>query len=225
MAALITASDVWCARDESSALGKSRVEGVSLVAEAGRIHAFCGEDGCGKGLLLNLLGLLESPDRGSVAVGGCGAASLEASAMRSFRNETFGFLFAHPCLLPSFSVAENVAMPLFRFCGGEARDARERTLEVLELTGIADFESDLVEHLPMTIQRRVALARAIVHRPRVLVAISPRGAGDILPVAVHLARLLDVCVLWAGDHAVLRPWADVVFSMRDGRIAEAVETQ
>jgi ABC-type lipoprotein export system ATPase subunit len=198
------------------------VEDITASFAPGEFCGFCGPDGSGKGLLLNLLGLLEAPDSGTIAVNGILAGTLAPEEAQQLRNETFGFLFNHPCLLPSFSVAENVAMPLFRICGGDAREARDRTLEVLEFCGISSLETTLAGRLEPAECARVALARALVHEPGILVAISPRESDTLLALGRRAADERGLCVLWAGPEDTLARYAHRVLHLEGGRIVRDV---
>lgn len=218
----LSCESIHCHRRQWTHGATSHVHDVSIGFDAGTVSGFHGADGCGKGLLLNILGLLEPPDSGKIQVLGHDVSSLPEEDARQLRNETFGFLFDHPCLLPSFSVAENVAMPLFRICGGDARAARARTLEVLEFCGIAKFESTLAARLDASAQRRAALARALVHDPGILIAVSPRDGSELLPLVRQASRQTGLCALWAGDRDEIAPHADRLIEMRDGRISADV---
>lgn len=207
-----------CSRATWNGQGPVAIHDVSIAIHAGEFVGFCGPDGCGKGLLLNLIGLLERPDGGHIAIGGENTSDFSEEDVTEFRNEACGYLFGHPYLLPSFSVAENVAMPLFRIKGGEARDARDRTLEVLDFAGIPQYESPLAGRLSSSIRWRAAFARAIVHEPGILVAISPPGSAELLPLARRASRELGMTVLWAGERADLAPIADRLIEIRDGSL-------
>jgi len=186
----------------------------------GELVGFCGEDGCGKGLLLNVIGLLEKADSGRLVLLGHDAAEFSGEDAATFRNEACGFLFGHPYLLPSFTVAENVAMPLFRICGGGAREARNRTRQVLAFSGIEELETRRAGELDPALRWRASFARALVHHPRVLIAISPPDHG-LLPLARAAADTLGITVLWADAHAAVAPYADRIIEMRGGRATGA----
>jgi ABC-type lipoprotein export system ATPase subunit len=219
MTAALHCENLSCRRELWNDLAPSKFENVSASLAAGEFCGFCGPDGSGKGLLLNVLGLLEPADSGTLAVSGILTGSLEPEDARQLRNETFGFLFNHPCLLPSFSVAENVAMPLFRICGGDAREARDRTLEVLEFCGIASLETTLAGRLDPEERTLTALARALVHEPGILVAISPRENHALLRLGRRAAEELGLCVLWAGRAESLRPHAHRLLHLEAGQIS------
>lgn len=210
--AAIICENLSCARPNHG----GRVRGFSGDFDPGEFVGFCGEDGCGKGLLLNVIGLLEKADSGRLVLLGHDEADFSGEDAATFRNEACGFLFGHPYLLPSFTVAENVAMPLFRICGGGAREARDRTRQVLGFSGIGDLETRRAGMLEPALRWRAAFARALVHHPRILIAISPPDPG-LIPLARSAAEQLGITVLWAGPREAVAPHADRIIEMRDGR--------
>lgn len=212
----IICENLTCERPNWNQSGSGLVREFSQNFEAGEFVGFCGEDGCGKGLLLNVVGLLEKADSGRLVLLDYDAAEFSAEDTATFRNEACGFLFGHPYLLPSFTVAENVAMPLFRICGGGAREARDRTRQVLEFAGIANLETRRAGMIDPALRWRTAFARALVHQPRILIAISPPDPG-LLPLARSAAENLGITVLWAGVREAVAPYADRIIEMRHGR--------
>ena len=125
---------------------------------------------------------------------------LAEEELRRFRNQTFGFLFHNPCLLPSFSVAENVAMPLFRICGTDAGAARVRTSEVLDFCGIAHLENQLAGRLVPSAQRRAGIrARSRSIAPASLSPYRHEEAMSSSISPMRTAQELGLCVLWAAD--------------------------
>ena len=199
--------------------GSVAVRDISMHVHRGEFVGFCGPDGSGKGLLLNLIGLLERPDSGILRLGGEDTSGFADEDAAEFRNEACGYLFGHPYLLPSFSIAENVAMPLFRIRGGDAVEARHRTLDVLRFAGIENFETLLAGRSDHAVRWRAAFARALVHAPGILIAISPPCGNELLPLARRAARELGITILWSGPREELSPVADRLFEIRDGRLA------
>lgn len=214
---------VRCRREEWLAGRPSKVESFTGGFSAGLLHGFSGEDGCGKGLLLNILGLLEPPDAGEIFVGGEAVSGLSTPDLTRLRNVVFGFVFSHPALLPSFTVIENVAMPLFRIRGEDPAVARERSLEVLDFCGISESCDALAGRLSGPALARAALARALVHSPRVLIGISPRHAEDILPLARRACHEFGTCVLWAGEAQILGRVAHRMLHFAHGQLCPEVE--
>ena len=212
----IKCENLSCARPADQPHGPGTVREFSGTFERGEIVGLCGPDGCGKGLLLNLIGLIEKADSGRLEVLGRDAGQFSEEEAATFRNQSFGFLFAHPYLLPSFTVAENLAMPLFKICGEEADAARERARDILEFVGARDVENRLAGKLDSDIRWRVAFARALIHGPNVLIAISP-PAPALLPLARLAADQSGLAVLRSGERGALEPFADRIIEMREGR--------
>ncbi|GAB4178945.1 MAG: ABC transporter ATP-binding protein [Terrimicrobiaceae bacterium] len=196
----------------------SKVSDFSCGFRDGELCGVVGPDGCGKGLLLNMVGLLERPDAGDIFADGWQATGRSGEEIIECRNRFFGFLFSRPTLLPGFTVAENVAMPLFRICGVEAGPARRRTMEVLEFCGVGEFCSQLADRIPEEAQDLAALARALVHQPRVLIAISPKRPEGLLPIARRAAEEFGLCVIWGGEVATVGPFAHRVVEIAGGRM-------
>lgn len=218
MKTALSCKNISCRRDDWNNDGPSLVSSVSASFAMGEFCGFAGSKACGKELLLNVLGLLEPPDTGSMVVGERRIDDWQPEEIQPLRNESFGFMFEHPCLLASFSVAENVAMPLFRFCGGDPFTARKRTLEILDFCGITHLEATLVTRLDPAERRVTALARALVHEPDILVVVSPQANDDLLVLARRVATDLGLCVLWTGEREQLRPVAHRLIQMDEGQI-------
>jgi ABC-type lipoprotein export system ATPase subunit len=136
----------------------------------GSFYHLSGPEFGGKRLLLQILGLLLPPDSGEIIVDGSLVTSLDIDDLGEVRNRKYGFLFSSPFLLPAFTVLENVAMPLFKITQVEASEAKVITEEILEIVGVAQIATSAVERLNALEEMLAALARALVHHPRVLIA-------------------------------------------------------
>jgi len=150
---------------------------VDLDVSSGEMVALVGASGVGKSTLLHLLGGLDRADSGSVQVGDTALLSLSDSALVAFRNKHVGFVFQFHHLLPEFDAAENVEMPM-RIARMPLDDARERAIGLLTRVGLGER----VDHRPGMLsggeQQRVAVARALVMRPALLLADEPTGDLD-----------------------------------------------
>ncbi|MGB8354929.1 MAG: ATP-binding cassette domain-containing protein [Chthoniobacteraceae bacterium] len=167
-AIILEARGVSCAKAPANE-PLARLQDVSLSIHAKTLNLLSGDEVSGRGLLLRLLGLLDAPDEGEIYFHGAGTRGLAEEARAEIRNQRYGFLFSQPFLLPSFSVIENVAMPLFKISGADAQEAQQRTEAMLEFAGMMDFAESPVEQLTFVQQQRVSLARALVNQPEILI--------------------------------------------------------
>ncbi len=153
------------------------LRGVSLRVETGESVAITGASGAGKSTLLHLLGALDRPTAGEVLVGGRPVAGLREEELAAIRNRHIGFVFQFHHLLREFTALENVMMPAL--VGGTAMsEARERARELLRAVGVLDRERHKPRQLSGGEQQRVAVARALVNHPLVLLADEPSGNLD-----------------------------------------------
>jgi lipoprotein-releasing system ATP-binding protein len=152
----------------------------------GAFYELSGSENHGKGLMLHLLGLLLPPKSGDIFVDGSRVNDLDVDGLSYVRNHKYGFLFSAPFLLPTFTVLENVAMPLFKIAEVAAPEAKVITEEILEMLGVSRIENAAVESLQGLDGMLAALARALVHRPRVLIA---EGVGSNLRESEAIALL------------------------------------
>jgi lipoprotein-releasing system ATP-binding protein len=174
--------------------GARRVEvlaGVEMAVEAGEMLAIVGPSGSGKSTLLHLLGGLDDPDRGEIRVGGRPLGELAGRRLSSFRNRTIGFVFQFHRLLPDFDALENVMMP-GRIAGIEPRRVAARAAELLAEVGLADR----AEHFPNQLSggecQRVAICRALLLEPPLLLADEPTGNLDPASAEHVFGLLLDL---------------------------------
>lgn len=202
--------------------GSSCVRGVSAAFEAGRFHAICGSDGCGKNLLLHLLGLLEEPDAGEVWVDGTDATALPHDGRDALRLRTFGFLFPACALLPSLSVLENIAFPVLKAGGTTEGEQADHTLAALRFCGLEQDAETRAGDLAPERQAAVTFARAIIHRPPMLLAESPAAEDVLVSLARRAVDEFGLTVIWSARHGgpAMRA-ADNALTMADGRIREA----
>jgi len=162
------------------ALGAERVhalQGVSLDVERGDYVAIVGPSGCGKSTLLNLIGVIDQPTSGTVAIAGKRVDAMSDREATSFRLHNIGFVFQRFYLMPILSAVENVALPM-----AEAKVAREernaRAAELLAYVGLSSRERHRPSELSGGEQQRVAIARALANHPALLLADEPTGELD-----------------------------------------------
>lgn len=155
------------------------LRGVDMTLEAGDSVAILGPSGSGKSTLLHILGTLDRPTSGSVRLGGRDPFTLSADALARFRNETLGFVFQSHHLLPQFTVLENVMLPGLAFpTRTSPASLRDRAEELVARVGLAERSDHRPAELSGGERQRVAVARALVHRPALLLCDEPTGSLD-----------------------------------------------
>jgi lipoprotein-releasing system ATP-binding protein len=160
--------------------GERRVpvlKGVDLTVEPGQLVAVVGPSGSGKSTLLHLLGALDRPDAGTVEIDGRPLAGLSGGQLASFRNRTIGFVFQFHQLLPDFTALENVMLP-GRIAGLPPREVLARARRLLDEVGLAERLDHFPSELSGGERQRVALCRALVLAPPLLLADEPTGNLD-----------------------------------------------
>src|SRR5437879_9927849 len=154
------------------------LRGVSLDIETGSVHAVVGPSGCGKSTLLYVLGLLDSPDAGQVAIESEPVSHLSDDELAHKRSKFIGFIFQFHFLMEDFTAQENVMIPMRKL--GQLSDAqmRERAADLLKAVGLRDKLRRPSRHLSVGEQQRVAIARALANDPRVILADEPTATLD-----------------------------------------------
>jgi putative ABC transport system ATP-binding protein len=175
---------------KSFAAGKPLFTGLSLRAAPGDYIAIMGESGSGKSTLLNLIAGLDTADAGRILIDGQDIAQLDDSARTRLRRARMGFVFQAFHLLPHLSIERNVALPL-ALNGQHGAEANARVAELLEAVGLLSRRSELPTRLSGGEMQRVAVARALVHRPRLVLADEPTGNLDADSAAEILELLRD----------------------------------
>ncbi len=153
------------------------LKGIDLTINQGEIVSIVGPSGAGKTTLLQIIGTLDRPDSGRVLFGGIDVSVYNEKQLSAFRNQHVGFVFQFHQLLPEFTAVENVMMPALIDGAGMA-DARRRAMEMLDYLGLTARASHKPSELSGGEKQRVAVARALVNRPQVILADEPSGSLD-----------------------------------------------
>jgi putative ABC transport system ATP-binding protein len=203
------------------------VSGVSLDVARGAFIAVVGPSGCGKSTLLHLCGAMDRPDSGRIVLDGQALDRLDDDGLTRVRRSQVGFVFQFFNLLPTLSLAENIALPLL-LAGASRTTALLKAAEWAGVMGLANR----LDHTPSQVSggelQRAAIARAVVHDPVLVIADEPTGNLDsatgahILDALKRLNRDRGVTMLLATHASEVASAADRVVHMRDGRI-ERVE--
>ncbi len=164
------------------------LDGVSFSMNAGDNLAIVGPSGSGKSTLLQILGILDAPTSGSVRIGGQDPYQLNENQQARFRNERIGFIFQDHHLLPQWNVLENTLLPALAN-GKPTQEIRNRAIALLERVGLKDRMTHLPSQLSGGERERVAVARALILKPMVVLADEPTGNLD-QQAAENIARLL-----------------------------------
>ncbi|MEU2924102.1 ABC transporter ATP-binding protein [Streptomyces sp. NPDC007251] len=201
------------------------LRGVSLEVGRGELVALKGRSGSGKTTLLNIVGGLDTPDRGQVEVDGLRLGELGESELLRLRRDRIGFVFQSFGLIPILTAAENVGVPL-RLRRADPREREERVELLLSLVGLAGHAAQRPGELSGGQQQRVAIARALANRPALIVADEPTGQLDaetghaVMELLRAVVRSEQVTALVATHDATLLDLADRVLELHDGEIVE-----
>lgn len=200
------------------------VRNVTLSVEPGELVALVGPSGCGKSTLLHLCGAMDRPTRGTIRLEGQPLGGLDDDELTRLRRDRIGFVFQFFNLLPTLTVGQNIALP--RLLGGHPDgDVRRDAAALAERVGL----ERRIDHYPQQLSggeaQRAAIARAVIHRPALLVADEPTGNLDsengarVLDLLRELNRQLGTAVLLATHDDRVAAAAHRVLPMQDGRLA------
>lgn len=200
----------------------SVLRGVSLELRAGEAAVIMGPSGSGKSTLLNILGTLERPTGGTVSIDGHNPFDVAEPDLADFRNQAIGFIFQEHHLLPHCSVMENVLIPTF--AGHQQEDSAPRARALLERVGLSDRRDHRPAELSGGERQRVAVARAMINRPGVVLADEPTGNLDRASAATVAELMLEFhreekTILIVVTHSeALAERFDRRFELKDGRL-------
>lgn len=153
------------------------LKGIDLHIEKGEMVSIVGPSGAGKTTLLQIIGTLDKPDGGEITIDGTDVRKLSSKRLSEFRNKRIGFVFQFHQLLPEFTAVENVMLPAL-IAGASKGEAKKRAMELLDFMGLSERAGHKPAELSGGENQRVAVARALVNRPAVILADEPSGSLD-----------------------------------------------
>lgn len=198
------------------------LQGVNLQVGRGEFLAILGRSGCGKSTLLNLLGGMDRPSKGEVWVDSKNVASLDERGLTQYRRQTVGIVFQFFNLMPLLSATENAALPAL-LCGKPKRESMERARALLETVGLGHRLDQSASLLSGGEMQRVAVARALINDPQLILADEPTGNLDsasaraVLEALSTLARQNGKTVVMVTHSREAAQVADTTREMSDGR--------
>jgi putative ABC transport system ATP-binding protein len=198
------------------------LKGISLSFLEGEVCAIMGPSGCGKSTLLNLIGALDCPTKGRVVVAGK-VLGKPASLFR-YRSRQVGFIFQFHNLIPSLTLLENIELPAFAGGRLQAVQGRKQALALLDEVGLAAKADCRPTAVAGGERQRAAVARALVNRPRILLADEPTGSVDSETAVMIMQAILERCqkngmtALIATHNPEIAAQCDRVVTLRDGRV-------
>lgn len=202
------------------------LDGVNLELMAGERVAIVGRSGSGKSSLLHVLAGLDEADAGEIAMAGESMTAVDNEARTALRGRCMGFVYQQHHLMPEFTALENVALPL-RLNGIGRKDAEQRSSALLSKVGLEARLAHLPSELSGGERQRVAVARALVHHPKLVMADEPTGnldgtsAQELMTLMVELSKTHGVTLLVVTHDRSMLEHFDRVLTLSEGRLSSA----
>ena len=199
------------------------LKGVDIDISKGEIVSISGSSGAGKSTLLHILGTLDNADSGEIFLENKKVSSLKGKELANFRNEHIGFVFQFHHLLPEFSAIENICVPGW-IAGKKNKELNKRALELLELLNLRDRAEHKPGELSGGEQQRVAVARALINSPSIVMADEPTGnldstnARELHNLFIDLRERFQQTFLIVTHNEELAQMSDRILHMKDGKI-------
>ena len=204
-------------------IGVHALRGVSLTVERGEYVAIMGPSGSGKSTIMNIIGCLDHPTRGTYWIDGLDVSKASKAELADIRNQNVGFVFQSFNLVSRTSAIENVELPLI-YAGVSAKERIRRATAALEIVGLSDKLKNLPNQLSGGQQQRVAIARALVNNPAIILADEPTGALDtrtsieLMDLFQNLNQERNMTIIMVTHEQEISDYAKRVLLFRDGRI-------
>ncbi len=201
------------------------LRGVDVNINKGEIVSIVGSSGAGKSTLLHILGTLDKPDKGAVSLDKKSYTGLTGRKLAAFRNKNIGFVFQFHHLLPEFTAIENVCIPGW-ISGSPKKEVTSRAAELLTTLGLKDRFENKPQQLSGGEQQRVAVARALINSPAIIMADEPTGnldsanARDLHELFIDLRDRFNQTFLIVTHNEELAHMSDRILHMKDGKMLE-----
>ncbi len=205
--------------------GKTEVlHGISFELEEGSFTSIIGQSGSGKSTLLNILGTLDNASRGDVTIDGTDVKTLKSKKLAELRNNTLGFIFQFHHLLPEFSAIENILMPIKIQKGKVTKDDLAWAEELIEVVGLSKVKNNNALKMSGGQQQRTAIARALMNKPKMILADEPTGnldsdtAESIYQLMRSVNEKYNISFLIITHDQAIAQKADRIIEIKDGKI-------
>lgn len=223
--ALLQLRGIWKSF-ESSSVVTDVLKDLNFSIEAGEIVSVLGPSGCGKSTFLKIAGLLEAPSKGEVLFDGVSCSNLSDKGLTALRRKHLGFVYQHHCLLPDFTATENLVIP--QTLAGKARkEAVNTALAALRSFGLEEKAGSFPNKLSGGQQQRIAILRALINKPQLLLADEPTGnldeenANNVLELLMALAQKNKLAVIIVTHNLEIAAKSDRIVKMENGGISNA----
>ena len=214
---MIELNDIFFAYDNTQVL-----KGINLKVEKGEIISIVGASGAGKTTLLHILGTLEKPQKGDYLINNNSVIDLDSNQLAKFRNLELGFIFQFHNLLAEFTAFENICLPGY-ISKRKRLDVEKRAMELLEILGISDKKNQKPNQLSGGEQQRIAIARALINSPSIILADEPSGnldsknAENLHELFIKLNKELNQTFIIVTHNKHLASMTDRSLEMIDGK--------
>jgi len=215
---MLTATNIYKRYDHLTVL-----KGVDISIQQGEIVSIVGSSGAGKSTLLHILGTLDKADKGEIILNGQHIETMSSRKLSAFRNKKIGFVFQFHHLLPEFTALENVCIPGW-IGGDKKKDVVIRATQLLKTLGLADRLENKPQQLSGGEQQRVAVARALINSPSIIMADEPTGnldstnAKELHELFIDLRNQFNQTFLIVTHNEELAKMSDRILQMKDGKI-------
>jgi len=199
------------------------LQSVDIHIAKGEIVSIVGSSGAGKSTLLHILGTLDNADSGSITLEGQAVDKLKGNKLAAFRNKYIGFVFQFHHLLPEFTAVENVCIPGW-VAGRKKKEVNDEAINILKTLGLGDRLDNKPQQLSGGEQQRVAVARALINKPSIIMADEPTGnldsarAKELHQLFIDLRNKFNQTFLIVTHNDELAKMSDRVLQMKDGKI-------